>query len=229
MSGTNGMQRVNAEVWIFDLDNTLYPRVCNLFSQIDVKMKAFISELLDVDAEEAHRIQKQYFHRHGTTLRGLMDNHGLAPEEFLDYVHNIDVTPIPPNPALDNVLYRIHGRKVIFTNGSVTHARNVLGRLGIDHHFEDIFDIIAADYVPKPERSAYEVFVRKHDIDPTRAVMLEDIARNLKPAHEMGMTTVWLRSDHDHSAMGAEGDHVHYVIDNLVEWLQDQAGVEPAR
>ncbi len=218
------MQKVDADVWVFDLDNTLYPRDCNLFAQIDVKMKAFIGELLDVDLEEAHRIQKQYFRTHGTTLRGLMDNHGLAPEEFLDYVHDIDVTPVPPNPSLDDVLHRIDGRKVIFTNASVAHAENVLGRLGITHHFDGIFDIIAADYVPKPERSAYEVFVREHNVDPTRAVMLEDIARNLEPAHAMGMTTVWVRSEHDHSAMGADGDHVHHVIDDLVEWLESQVG-----
>ena len=216
------MQKVNADVWVFDLDNTLYPRDCNLFAQIDVKMKAFISELLNVDVEEAHRIQKQYFRTHGTTLRGLMENHGLAPEEFLDYVHDIDVSPVPPNPALDDVLHRIDGRKVIFTNGSVTHAENVLGRLGITHHFDGIFDIIAADYIPKPERSAYEAFVRVHNVDPTRAVMLEDIARNLEPAHAMGMTTAWVRSDHDHSAMGANGDHVHHAIDDLVEWLESQ-------
>ena len=216
------MQTVDADVWVFDLDNTLYPRDCNLFAQIDVKMKAFISELLNVDVEEAHRIQKQYFRTYGTTLRGLMENHGLAPEEFLDYVHDIDVSPVPPNPALDDVLHRIDGRKVIFTNGSVTHAENVLGRLGITHHFDGIFDIIAADYVPKPERSAYEVFVREHNVDPTRAVMLEDIARNLKPAHAMGMTTVWIRSKDDHSAMGADGDHVHHVIEDLVEWLESQ-------
>ena len=139
-------------------------------------------------------------------------------------MHDIDVTPVLPNPALDDVLHRIGGRKVIFTNGSVAHAENVLMRLGINHHFEGIFDIVAADYVPKPERSAYERFVHKHDIDPTRAVMLEDIARNLEPAYEMGMTTVWLRSKHDHSAMGAEGGHIHYVIDDLVEWLETQTG-----
>ena len=222
MSGGQSIQKVNADVWVFDLDNTLYPRDCNLFAQIDVKMKAFISELLNVDVEEAHRIQKQYFQTHGTTLRGLMENHGLAPEEFLDYVHDIDVSPVPPNPALDDVLHRIDGRKVIFTNGSVTHAENVLGRLGITHHFDGIFDIIAADYVPKPERSAYKAFVREHNVDPTRAVMLEDIARNLEPAHAMGMTTVWVRSEHDHSAMGADGDHVHHAIDDLVEWLESQ-------
>ncbi len=216
------MQKVDADVWVFDLDNTLYPRDCNLFAQIDVKMKAFISELLNVNVEEAQHIQKQYFRTYGTTLRGLMENHGLTPEKFLDYVHDIDVSPVPPNPALNNVLHRIDGRKVIFTNGSVAHAENVLGRIGITHHFEGIFDIIAADYVPKPERSTYEVFVREHNVDPTRAVMLEDIARNLEPAHAMGMTTVWIRSKHDHSAMGADGNHVHHVIEDLVEWLESQ-------
>ncbi len=222
MSGGQPIQKVDADVWVFDLDNTLYPRDCNLFAQIDVKMKAFISELLNVNVEEAQHIQKQYFRTYGTTLRGLMENHGLTPEKFLDYVHDIDVSPVPPNPALNNVLHRIDGRKVIFTNGSVAHAENVLGRIGITHHFEGIFDIIAADYVPKPERSTYEVFVREHNVDPTRAVMLEDIARNLEPAHAMGMTTVWIRSKHDHSAMGADGNHVHHVIEDLVEWLESQ-------
>jgi len=214
--------RVTADVWVFDLDNTLYPRDCNLFAQIDVKMKSFIGELLDVDIEEAHRIQKEYFRTHGTTLRGLMDNHGLAPTEFLDYVHDIDVSPVPPNPALDDVLHRLPGRKIIYTNGSVSHAENVSNRLGIRHHFDGIFDIIAADYNPKPARAPYEQMLREHDVDPTRAVMLEDIARNLEPAHALGMTTVWVRSEHDHSAMGAEGDHVHHVIDDLVEWLDAQ-------
>jgi putative hydrolase of the HAD superfamily len=187
-----------------------------------VKMKSFIGELLDVDIAEAHRIQKEYFRTHGTTLRGLMDNHGLAPTEFLDYVHDIDVSPVPPNPALDDVLHRLPGRKIIYTNGSVSHAENVSNRLGIRHHFDGIFDIIAADYNPKPARAPYEQMLREHDVDPTRAVMLEDIARNLEPAHALGMTTVWVRSEHDHSAMGAEGDHVHHVIDDLVAWLDAQ-------
>jgi putative hydrolase of the HAD superfamily len=213
---------VTADVWVFDLDNTLYPRDCDLFAQIDVKMKSFISQLLSIDEEEAHRIQKEYFHTHGTTLRGLMDNHGLAPSEFLDYVHDIDVSPVPPNPALDDVLHRLPGRKIIYTNGSVIHAENVSHRLGIRHHFDGIFDIIAADYNPKPAREPYAQMIRDHDVDPTRAVMLEDIARNLAPAHELGMTTVWIRSEHDHSAMGSDGDHVHHVIDDLVEWLEEQ-------
>lgn len=214
--------KVTADVWVFDLDNTLYPRDCDLFAQIDVKMKTFVSDLLGVDYDEAYKVQKQYFREHGSTLRGLMDNHGLAPKEFLDYVHDIDVTPVPPNPALDDVLHQLDGRKIIFTNGSVAHATNVVTRLGIGHHFEGIFDIIAADYKPKPDRTAYQKFIREYDFDPTRAVMLEDIARNLEPAHEMGMSTVWIRSDHDHSSMGADGDHVHHVTEDVVTWLEAQ-------
>ena len=215
-------ERVTADVWVFDLDNTLYPRDCDLFAQIDVKMKAFVSNLLGIDPADAYKVQKQYFREHGSTLRGLMDNHGLAPQEFLDFVHDIDVTPVPPNPALDDVLHQLEGRKIVFTNGSVAHATNVMTRLGITHHFEGIFDIHAADYLPKPARSAYDKFLSDYDVDPTRAVMLEDIARNLEPAHALGMTTVWIRSEHDHSAMGAEGDHIHHVIDELVPWLEDQ-------
>ncbi|MBJ80205.1 MAG: pyrimidine 5'-nucleotidase [Myxococcales bacterium] len=215
-------ERVTADVWIFDLDNTLYPRDCDLFAQIDVKMKAFVADLLGIDAANAYKVQKQYFRDYGSTLRGLMENHGLPPQEFLDFVHDIDVTPVPPNPALDDVLCKLNGRKIVFTNGTVAHATNVMTRLGITHHFEGIFDIHAAHYLPKPARSAYDKFLREYDVNPTRAVMLEDIARNLEPAHELGMTTVWIRSKYDHSAIGADGDHIHHIIDDLVPWLRKQ-------
>ena len=217
-------ESVTADVWIFDLDNTLYPRDCDLFAQIDVKMKAFVANLLGIDPADAYKVQKQYFHDYGSTLRGLMENHSLPPQEFLDFVHDIDVTPIPPNPALDNVLHKLNGRKIVFTNGSVAHATNVMNRLGITHHFEGIFDIHAADYLPKPDRSAYDKFLRDYDVDPARAVMIEDMARNLEPAHELGMKTVWIRSEHDHSAIGADGDHIHHVIYDLVPWLEEQVG-----
>ena len=128
------------DTWVFDLDNTLYPRDCNLFAQIDVKMKAFIGQLLDVDVEEAHRIQKQYFRSHGTTLRGLMDNHGLAPEEFLDYVHDIDVSPVPPNPALDDVLHRIEGRKVIYRIALAVFK--IMEKRLVEGDMQDMFEII---------------------------------------------------------------------------------------
>ena len=216
-------EQITADVWVFDLDNTLYPRDCDLFAQIDVKMKAFVANLLGIDPADAYKVQKQYFRNYGSTLRGLMDNHSLPPQEFLDFVHDIDVTPVPPNPALDGVLHNLDGRKIVFTNGSVAHAKNVMNRLGITHHFEGIFDIHAADYLPKPDRSAYYKFLRDYNVDPARAVMIEDMARNLEPAHELGMTTVWIRSKHDHSAIGADGDHIHHIIDDLVPWLEKQA------
>ena len=218
------MKHVNhtKDVWVFDLDNTLYPRQCNLFEQIDTKMKTFVSEFLAINVEEAHQIQKLYFQKYGTTLRGLMEHHSVVPEEYLDYVHDIDVTQIPPNADLDNVLFRLPGRKVIFTNGTIKHAKNVLNRIGITHHFEDIFDIIAANYVPKPNRSTYEAFIEKFTIKPSRAVMLEDISQNLIPAHELGMTTVWIRPEEAKTTASLDNRHINYIIDDLVEWLKQQ-------
>ena len=217
--------------WVFDLDNTLYPAACNLFLQVDRRIQQFIMDLFGAGPDEARTIQKSFFHEYGTTLNGLMKNHGVDPEEYLHYVHDIDVTPVPPNPALDRVLKRLPGRKLVYTNGSVPHARRVMDRLGVTHHFEGVFDIVAADYVPKPEASAFDAFVQKYEIEPARAVMLEDIARNLAPAHARGMTTVWLRSDH-HWSGGDENDpHIHHAIDDLVDWLTEVAegmpGVEP--
>mgnify|MGYP001209102141 CR=1 FL=1 len=213
----------HVEAWIFDLDNTLYPASCNLFAQVDARMNAFIQRFLSVDATEAHRIQKQYFREYGTTLRGLMIRHGLAPAEFLEYVHAIDCSPVQPSPALDAALGRLPGRKVIFTNGSVRHAENVIARLGVGHHFHGIFDIIAMDYVPKPDPSCYANLVARHDIDPRAAAMFEDLPRNLAPAAALGMTTVLVRTDAEWAQDGADGDHIDYVTDDLVGWLEAAA------
>lgn len=205
--------------WVFDLDNTLYPAECNLFLQVDRNIQQFIMDLFDLPPDEARKLQKSYFHEHGTTLNGLMAKHGIEPEEFLEYVHDIDVSPVPPNAALDAALAKLPGRKVIYTNGSVPHAQRVTDRLGVSHHFDGVFDIVAAEYVPKPEPAPYDTLIEQFDIDPARAVMVEDLARNLKPAHERGMTTVWIRNDH-HWSGGNEGDpHIHHVIDDLSDWL----------
>jgi putative hydrolase of the HAD superfamily len=210
-----------AQTWIFDLDNTLYPASCNLFAQVDTRIGAFIAEMLDVDAEEAHRLQKHYFRTYGTSLRGLMLHHSVDPHVFLDFVHRIDLTRIPPDPALDRALARLPGRKVVFTNGSAKHAENVMARLGVSQHFEAVFDIVAADYFPKPEPFVYDVMVRRHWIDPRRAVMIEDLPKNLVPAHAMGMTTVLVRTGSDWAQDGADGEHIHHVTDDLVAWLGD--------
>lgn len=213
--------------WVFDLDNTLYPAACDLFLQVDRRIQQYIMDMFGSGPDEARKIQKGFFHEYGTTLNGLMTNHGVDPVAYLDYVHDIDVSPVPPNPALDSVLKRLPGRKLVYTNGSVPHAERVLDRLGVAHHFEGVFDIVAADYVPKPEPAAFNVFVSKYRVDPARAVMFEDIARNLAPAHALGMTTVWLRSDH-HWSGGDENDpHIHHAIDDLVDWLTDVASGMP--
>jgi putative hydrolase of the HAD superfamily len=215
------------DVWVFDLDNTLYPPSCNLFAQMDVKMRAFISELLNVDTDGAYRLQKEYYRDHGTTLSGLMQLHGVEPEKFLTFVHDIDVSVVPPNDALADALQRLPGRRLVFTNGTVAHAKRVLDRIGIHDHVEDIFDIVHADFIPKPKLETFERFVTKHKIDPKRAAMFEDLDRNLAPAHALGMTTVLVRSADGHAdpAVRGWGDapadapHVHHRTDDLAKFL----------
>jgi putative hydrolase of the HAD superfamily len=212
-----------AETWIFDLDNTLYPASCNLFAQVDKHIGEFIGGLLSVDTAEAYRIQKQYFRDYGTSLRGLMIHHKVDPQAFLDFVHAIDVTPVQPSPALEQALGRLPGRKIVFTNGSAKHAENVMARLGVSHRFDAVFDIVAADYFPKPEPFVYDVLVRRHWIDPKRAVMVEDLAQNLLPAHEMGMATVLVRHAAEWAQGGVDAPYVHHKTDDLVAWLSKVA------
>jgi len=216
--------------WIFDLDNTLYPASCRLFDQVDVLIGRYIAELLSIDPVAARKIQKDFFREHGTTLRGLMSEHGVDPHEFLDYVHAIDRSPVAPNPALADALDRLPGRKFIFTNGSVSHAEAVLDRLGALGRFEDIFDIVAAEFEPKPRMAPYRALVDRNGIVASRAVMIDDLPVNLAPAAELGMTTVLVRTDSDWAQHDADGDHVHHVIDDLASWLVGIAdGLTPVR
>jgi putative hydrolase of the HAD superfamily len=212
------------DCWIFDLDNTLYPASCNLFAQIDVRMRQFIAEALKVDQDQAFVLQKRYYRDYGTTLRGLMLAHGLEPDEFLAFVHDIDYQALPASPALAGTLADLPGRKLIFTNGTEKHAENVLARLGLSDHFDAIFDIRAALYIPKPNAESYRRLTARHGIEPARSAMFEDIARNLVPAAEAGMTTVWVHEPHhaDWSGdPGAELPHVHHITNDLERWLAD--------
>jgi putative hydrolase of the HAD superfamily len=213
------------ETWVFDLDNTLYPASCRLFDQIDEKIGAFVAARLNVDTIEAHRLQKSFYREYGTTLRGLMEKHQVEPLEFLEFVHDIDHSPVVPDAYLDDVLHRLPGRKLVFTNGSVRHAEKVLDRIGITHHFGDIFDIVHAEYIPKPAIEPYRKFIARTGITPERSAMFEDIARNLEAPHVLGMTTVLVTSP-DNGAAGelgtepaAEAAHVHHVTDNLPVFL----------
>lgn len=208
-----------AETWIFDLDNTLYPASCDLFAQVDVRIRDYISNFLGVAPDEAYRVQKQYFRSHGTSMRGMMEHHGMDPDPFLDYVHDIDVSPVPPSPHLDAALAALPGRKIVFTNGSVAHAARVTERLGVEHHFEAVFDIVASDYTPKPAPHVYDRLIAEHAIDPAKTVMVEDIARNLAPAAALGMTTVWIKNASPWGSEDADAGYVHHVIDELATWL----------
>jgi putative hydrolase of the HAD superfamily len=207
------------DTWVFDLDNTLYPAACNLFDQVDVRIGAFVAKTLGVQADQARVVQKDYLKRYGTTLRGLMVEHKLDPSDYLNFVHDIDVTRVAANPALDDALARLPGRKLVFTNGTVAHAQRVMDRLGVARHFEAVFDIHAAAYVPKPEPVVYDQLLRQYAIQPRRAVLFEDMARNLKPAHDLGMTTVWVRVDSPWAQPGDDRTHIHHEIDDLAEWL----------
>jgi putative hydrolase of the HAD superfamily len=210
------------DVWLFDLDNTLYPARCNLFAQVDVRIGRYISDWLKVDLEEARRVQKQYWRDHGTSMRGMMSLHGVDPRHFLAFVHDIDYSPVPSSPELERSLAALPGRKIIFTAGDVAHAEKVMGRLGVAHHFEAIFDVEAGDYWPKPHRPIYDKLVAKHGVDPRRAAMIDDIAVNLRPAADMGMRTVWVRTE-ESVKRAAEVDlgHIHHQTDDLATWLAD--------
>jgi len=209
----------HVETWVFDLDNTLYPARFNLFDQVDRRIGQYIQELLAVGPEEARAVQKAYFRAHGTTLRGLMERHAIDPRGFLDFVHDIDYGAIPASAALHEALTMLPGRKLIFTNGSVGHAERVLDRLGVAAHFAGVFDIAAADYLPKPRREAYDALCRVHAVEPSRAALFEDIARNLEPAHAMGMATVWIRTDSPWAREGSDAPYVDHVADELDAWL----------
>ena len=212
-----------AEAWVFDLDNTLYSAEIDLFAQIDVRMRDYIAGFLGLPAEEAFRVQKDYFREFGTSLRGLMHVHGMDPAPFLDHVHDIDLSVLSVDPELDAALSALPGRKLIYTNASTGHAERVMAQLGVDHHFEAIFDIVEAEYAPKPEPLPYNVLVERFCLTPERTVMVEDMVRNLAPAAALGMTTVWIRSGTDHSRYGANGVAVDHVTDRLVPWLQTVA------
>lgn len=213
--------------WVFDLDNTLYPSHCDLFAQIDQRMRAFISRFLDVSEEEAGRLQKTYYREHGTTLSGMMIVHGMKPDAFLDFVHDIDLAPVRPDPALARAMERLPGRKLVFTNGTVKHAMRVMAQLGVGHAVDGIFDIVHADYIPKPQRATFERFCTQNRVDPTHAAMFEDLARNLVAAHDLGMTTVLVEPKDGHAdpvvrgwGDAREGTHIHHRTDDLAGFLE---------
>jgi putative hydrolase of the HAD superfamily len=211
------------ETWIFDLDNTLYPASCRLFDQVHARMTRFIADRLDLSPEDALLLQKTYFREHGTTLRGLMTVNRIDPHDFLSYVHEIDLACVPADPVLVEALARLPGRKIVHTNGSERHAERLLEHLGIAGSFCGIFDIAAAGFEPKPALAGYRGLLRRHEVAPATALMIEDMARNLVPAAALGMTTAWVRNPVDWAADGSQGDHIHHIVDNLGSFLRAAA------
>ena len=207
--------------WIFDLDNSLYPASADLFALIDQRMCQFIQQLLGCDHVEARRVQKSYFHEHGTTLAGLMAAHGTDPREFLDFVHDIDLARLSADPRVVGALDRLPGRKFVFTNGDETYARRVLDKLGLANAFDGLHDIHAMDYVPKPDPRAYAAMCTRYAIDPERALFVEDMARNLVPAKALGMTTVWVDNGSEQAGRDADPAFIDYRTSDIGEWLSE--------
>ena len=217
----------HVDTWVFDLDNTLYPYHLNLWQQVDDRIRDYIARFLAVSRDEAFRVQKDYYKRYGTSMRGLMIEHGLDPDDYLDFVHQIDQSPLDPNPALGTAIEALAGRKLILTNGTRKHADAVTQRLGIDRHFHDVFDIVAAELEPKPSPQTYDRFLKALKVDAQRAAMFEDLARNLAVPHALGMTTVLVVPERTREVFreaweleGREAAHVDHVTDDLVGFLQ---------
>ncbi len=216
----------HVDTWIFDLDNTLYPAHVRLWQQIDARIKAYVANFLRIDEDEANRIQKDYYRRYGTTLRGMMIEHGMQADDFLQYAHDIDHSPLQANPALGAAISALPGRKFIFTSGTHSHAAAVTRRLGIYNHFDGVFDVQDAGLLPKPHRPAYDTFCARFGVDPTRAAMFEDLARNLEAPHAMGMRTVLVVPPHADEVLheawemeGRDGSHIDHITDDLAGFL----------
>ena len=210
--------------WIFDLDNCLYPASAGLFALIDERMGAYIQRLMDCDSTEAKRIQKAHFHAHGTTLAGLMSECDVDPHDFLADVHAIPLDRVAPDPRLATGLARLPGRKFVFTNGDAPYARRVLEAIGVTEDFDELHDIHASDLRPKPDPHGYALLCERFAIDPKAAVLVEDMAQNLKPAKALGMTTVWVDNGSERGAHLAEEGHVDFVIADVGEWLETILG-----
>lgn len=210
--------------WIFDLDNCLYPAATGLFDLIDERMAAYIQRLLDCDPEEAKRVQKAHFHEHGTTLAGLMKEHEVDPHDFLSDVHDIELDRVQCDERLARLLPRLPGRRFVFTNGDAPYARRVLDAIGVADHFDDLHDIHASSYRPKPDPFGYEVLCERFGIDPTHALLVDDMVQNLAPAKALGMTTIWVDNGSERGNHNYDSLVVDERIGDVGAWLESLLG-----
>jgi putative hydrolase of the HAD superfamily len=214
--------------WVFDLDNTLYPPDSGIWRMIDERITLFLVDLFGLDGQSARALHQHYYLKHGTTLRGLVEDNIAEAEQFLEFVHNIDRSALKPNPVLAHEVARLPGRKLIFTNGSRDHAILTVRQLGLDGLFEDAFDIIAARLTAKPAEAAYNAFFERYDIDPQGAAMFEDVVKNLAVPKARGMTTTLVttkpgqadhRESHDKATAEGAAAVADFVTDNLGGFL----------
>ena len=211
---------IEIKYWIFDLDNTLYSGQTKVFSEVDKKMSSFISNKFNVDLLEAKKIQKEYFYEYGTTLSGLMKKKKINPNEFLEFVHDIDISWLPKDKLLRQELIKIKEKKFIFSNGSHAHIKNVTNQLGINGLFDGAFDITDADFIPKPRLEPYRKLIKKFGLDPKQSILIEDIAHNLEQAKNLGMKTCWLENDEAFAKKDVDKPYIDYKINNLPSFLQ---------
>jgi len=207
--------------WLFDLDNTLYSGDTKVFDQVDKKMSKFISEKLKVSLKEAKKIQKNYFHEYNTTLNGMIKNHDINANEFLEFVHDVDLEFLKKDEPLKTEIEKLKGKKIIFTNGSKAHASNVTSRIGIEQLFDGVFDIVDSDFYPKPSIEPYKKIIENYKIEPEYCIFFEDIARNLKPAYELGMKTVWIENNEPWAAKFSNEEFVNYKTGSLTKFLKE--------
>ena len=211
------------DTWVFDLDNTLYSADSGIFQQVHKLMGKFIVEHLNVNINEAKNIQRKYYKKHGTTLKGLMDHHGIDPDSFLEEVHKLDYSIVSPNLKLAKNLKNLNGKKFIFTNANKKHADSILDKLQIANLFEGIFDIKMANYIPKPEIQTYEKLIETYNINPNKTIMFDDIAKNLVPASKKGFTTVWIDVGHENFSddIASSKKYLDYQTKDLSNWLSN--------
>tara|TARA_B100001250_G_scaffold339423_1_gene306785 strand:- start:211 stop:873 length:663 start_codon:yes stop_codon:yes gene_type:complete len=206
---------------LFDCDGVLYQDLESVFGQVSKRMTQYISEKLKINLIEAKELQTNYFHKYNTSLNGLMIHHDIPPTEFLHFVHDIDLSFMEKNLVLRAEIEKLDLRKFVFTNGSKKHVSNITTHLGIDDLFEGVFDIVDADYHPKPEAKAFDLMIKKFDIDPKETIYIEDIAKNLSIGKERGATTVWLINNEYWGKKESDKDYIDYKIENLSLFLKE--------
>ena len=214
-------EKVNT--WIFDLDNTLYSADSGIFQQVHKLMGEFISKNLSMEISEAKKLQSKYYKQHGTTLRGLMDNHGIDPDHFLDEVHRLDYSIVGSNKILNEELHKLEGRKIIYTNANKKHVIDVLDRIDLSNFFDEIFDIKMANYIPKPELKPYEQIINLFNIEPKSSAMFDDIAKNLVPAKKVNFTSVWIDAGYENFSddIKASKEYLDFSTRDLSLFLKD--------